>query len=73
MSASARALSIRSGFTAPPCTMPNAACPGAPAKALRERSAQRSDSRIARSASASPHGSRTHSSNCICMSEPSSA
>ena len=29
--------------------------------------------RIARSASASPHGRRTHSSNCICMSEPSSA
>ena len=40
----------KSGST-PPCTMPKQACPGCSPKALRERSAQRSESCMARAAS----------------------
>ncbi len=52
--------------------MPNIALPGCSPKAAFDRSAQRSDSRMARSASSGGHGSLTHSSSCIWMSEPSS-
>ena len=52
--------------------MPNNARPGAArAKARLQRSAQRSDSFMARSISARSAGSRTHSSSCMAMSEPS--
>ena len=52
--------------------MPNRARPGAaPAKARLQRSAQRSDSFMARAISARSAGSRTHSSSCMTMSEPS--
>ena len=52
--------------------MPKIALPGWPPNAAFDRSAQRSERRIARSASSREHGSLTHSSNCIWMSEPSS-
>ena len=55
--------------------MPNSACPGAArsAKATRARSAQRSDSSIARSASLRSAGSSMHSSSCIWMSDAEQA
>ena len=71
MSASAFALSMRSAGTRRPARCRRSPCPAARRNALRERSAQRSDRRMARSTSASVHGSFTHSSNCIWMSEPS--
>ena len=43
----------------------------APSKARLQRSAQRSDSFMARSMSPRSAGSRTHSSSCMTMSEPS--
>ena len=69
----ARARSRRAApRSSPPCTMPNSARPGAaPSKARLQRSAQRSDSRIARSISARVAGSFRHSSSCITMSAPS--
>ena len=52
--------------------MPNSARPGdALSKARLQRSAQRSDSCIARSISLRSAGNRTHSSSCMAMSEPS--
>ena len=56
----------------PPWTMPNIALPGCSPKAALQRSAQRSDSSIARSISSGLAGSATHSSSCIWMSESSS-
>ena len=55
----------------PPCTMPNIALPGWSPNAVLQRSAQRSDSSMARSISFSSAGSATHSSSCIWMSESS--
>ena len=53
--------------------MPNSARPGpALSNARLQRSAQESDSRIARSSSARVFGSLMHSSSCIEMSAPSS-
>ncbi len=52
--------------------MPNSARPdGAVSNARLQRSAQASESRIARSNSLCSCGSRMHSSSCIAMSEPS--
>ena len=50
--------------------MPKIALPGCWPKASFDRSAHLSESRIARSASSCAHGSLTHSSNCIWMSDP---
>ncbi len=52
--------------------MPNIALPGWSPKAVRQRSAQRRDRRIAPSTALSGAGRRTHSSSCIWMSEPRS-
>ncbi len=73
MPTSASAERRRRPASTPPCTMPNSACPGAAraAKATRARSAQRSDSSMARSASLRSAGNSMHSSSCIWMSAPS--
>ena len=73
MSTSPRALTWRMSGMSPPCTMPNSMYPsGAVSNARLLRSAQRSESRIARSMSSRDAGKRTHSSICMAMSAPSS-
>ena len=54
-----------------PARCRTAPCPAGRRRRLRQRSAQRSDRRIAFSATSSAHGSCTHSSSCIWMSAPS--
>ena len=51
--------------------MPKRPCPGRAVNAAFERSAQRSDSAMARSTSDRSAGSFRHSSSCMVMSAPS--